>query len=81
MAKKAKCGLCGKQFDISWWGGLCPYCINKKKPASSKRVINYFSSISGEKWKKFIYGVIVFIFAIWLGGSETGQHLFWNFFD
>ena len=81
MAKKAKCGLCGKQFEISWWGGLCPYCINKKKPASSKRVINYFSSISGEKRKKFIYGVIVFIFAIWLGGSETGQHLFCNFFD
>ena len=54
MAKKAKCGLCGKQFEISWWGGLCPYCINKKKPASSKRVINYFSSISGEKRKKFI---------------------------
>ena len=66
MKKKAKCDLCGKQFEISWWGGLCPYCFNKKNPASLKRVIGFFSNIDKEKRKKFIIGLLVMAFIMWI---------------
>ena len=69
-----KCGKVSKVTRKEGWkhliiqASMCPTCF-KKNPG-----------IVAEKRKKFIYGTIVFIFAVWLGVSETGQHLFWNVF-
>ena len=70
MKKKETCYMCGKQFEVSWWGGFCPHCSNKKNGSNKKKAASLIPSTCGKcgkdykvtrkgVWKRAMIGIVL----------------------